>query len=181
MNLQQQRFVAAYIKTGNATQSAIKAGYSKRSAHTTGQRLLKHAEVCAALRGSLQKAADSMDLTAERVLQELARLAFFDVRKLLNPDGTPKAIGDLDDDTAAAIAGLEVASVGNAEMGVGQVLKYKVADKNSAIDKAMKHLRLLTDKVELTGKDGADLMQPTDNEIARRLAFVLTKGLKETQ
>lgn len=88
----------------------------------------------------LQKAAAANEVTVERVIREIARIGFFDIRKLVNPDGTPKPLHELDDDTAAAIAGLEVARVGNDLVGVGEVLKFKIADKNSALEKLGRHL-----------------------------------------
>lgn len=88
----------------------------------------------------LQKAAAANEVTVERVIREIARIGFFDIRKLVNSDGTPKPLHELDDDTAAAIAGLEVARVGNDQVGVGEVLKFKIADKNSALEKLGRHL-----------------------------------------
>lgn len=88
----------------------------------------------------LQKAAAANEVTTERVIREIARIGFFDIRKLLNPDGTPRPLHELDDDTAAAIAGLEVARVGNAIIGEGEVLKFKIADKNSALEKLGRYL-----------------------------------------
>ena len=105
----------------------------------------------------LQKAAAANEVTVERVIREIARIGFFDIRKLVNPDGTPKPLHELDDDTAAAIAGLEVARVGNDQVGVGEVLKFKIADKNSALEKLGKHLKIFTDKTELTGPGGIPL------------------------
>jgi phage terminase small subunit len=78
-------------------------------------------------------------------LQERARLAFFDVRKLLDATGAPKAIQDLDDDTAAAIAGLDVVNIGSDDKRVGEVLKIKLADKNASLTALEKHLGLYKD------------------------------------
>lgn len=86
--------------------------------------------------------AAQIDLT--RVVKELVRLATFDPRKLLNEDGSPKPINELDDDTAAAVAGLDLMEQfegqGKDRVFVGYVKKYKIADKNAALDKLMKHL-----------------------------------------
>lgn len=88
----------------------------------------------------VEKAAATNQITIDRVLREMGRLAFFDPRRLLNDDGTPKAMNELDDDTAAVIAGLEVARIGNGDVGLGEVLKFKFADKNAALEKLAKHL-----------------------------------------
>jgi len=178
LNLQQQKFVAAYIQTSNATEAALKAGYSKKTAYSQGHRLLKKSEIQQAIQQPLNKAAEKLDLTAERVLKELAKLAFFDVRKLVDDTGRPKPLSDLDDDTAGAIVGLDVVNIGNNDSGVGEILKFKIADKKGALELSMRYLKLLTDKVEVTGKDGTPLTPEIDNETARRVAFLLSKGLR---
>lgn len=141
----QQKFVLEYLQDGNATRSAKAAGYSARSAATLGERLLRDPKVKAELDRRMGKLMSKLEITAERVLQERARLAFFDVRKLLDATGKPKAIHELDDDTAAAIAGLDVANIGNAEVGEGEVLKIKLADKNASLTALEKHLGLYKD------------------------------------
>lgn len=141
----QKLFVAEYLKDKNATQAAIRAGYSARTAYSQGQRLLKHVEVSGAIQQRLNRIVEKLEISAERVLQERARLAFFDVRKLLDATGKPKAIHELDDDTAAALQGLDVANIGNESMGVGEVLKIKMADKNASLTALEKHLGLYRD------------------------------------
>lgn len=90
--------------------------------------------------------ANRLSITHERVLLEIARLALFDPRNLFRADGTPKPINELDDNTAAAIAGLEVLEEfegsGEDRKFIGYTKKYKVADKNAALEKLAKHLGL---------------------------------------
>jgi phage terminase small subunit len=74
------------------------------------------------------------------IAAELHRLSFFDVRKLVRDDGTPLPLRQLDDDTARAIVGLDVVSVGNADIGIGQVLKFKLADKGANLERLAKLL-----------------------------------------
>ncbi len=119
--------------------------------------LAANGEVLGRVQELLQKAAAANEVTVERVIREIARIGFFDIRKLVNSDGTPKPLHELDDDTAAAIAGLEVARVGNDLVGVGEVLKFKIADKNSALEKLGKHLKIFTDKMELSGPGGVPM------------------------
>lgn len=122
-------------------------------------KLAADVKVQSRVREMTSKAAFANEVTVERVLREIARLAFFDIRKLVDEEGKPRPLQELDDDTAAAIAGLEVARVGNAEIGIGEVLKFKIADKNSALDKLAKHLQMFTEKIDVTSSDGS--MTPT--------------------
>lgn len=104
--------------------------------------LAAQGEVMGRVKELLKMAASNNEVTVDRVVKELARLAFFDIRKLVNADGTPIPLHNLDDDTAAAIAGLDVARVGNAMIGEAEVLKFRISDKNSALEKLAKHLGL---------------------------------------
>lgn len=145
LNPKQLRFVAEWLKDHNGKQAAIRAGYSERSAEQQASALLSNPKVKAEVEKRMTKLMNNLEITAERVLKERARLAFFDVRKLLDSTGKPKAIHELDDDTAAAIAGLDVANIGNAEVGEGEVLKIKLADKNASLTALEKHLGLYKD------------------------------------
>lgn len=144
LTFQQRVFVAEYLKDRNGTQAAIRAGYSAKTAQQQSSDLLLKPLVRAAIEAVVVKAEAKAELTVERTLREVARLAFFDPRKLLNPDGSPKPINELDDDTAAGIAGMDIQEQyegsGADRVFVGYVKKYKIADKNAALEKAMKHL-----------------------------------------
>lgn len=98
-----------------------------------------------------QKAASANEVTVERVVREFARLAFSSPRAMFNEDGSPKKITDLTDDEAAAVAGFEVVSVGNAVMGEGQVVKVKLADKRAALADLGRHLKMFVDRIEHSG------------------------------
>lgn len=148
MSEQRRVFVQEYLKDKHATNAAIRAGYSAHTAKQIGSRLLQDPEIRAAVDAAedahLEKVAAETGISIQRVLTEVARLAFFDPRKLFKPDGSPLPINELDDDTAAALAGLEVLEEfegkGEDRVFVGYTKKYKVSDKNSALEKLMKHL-----------------------------------------
>lgn len=112
-------------------------------------RLAGDAKVRARAAELTAKAAAKNEVTVERVLAEIARLAFFDPRQLFNDDGTPRAIKDLDDDTARAIAGLDVMSIGNREQGIGEVVKFKLADKGANLERLGRFLKMFTDRLEV--------------------------------
>lgn len=136
----QQRFVEEYLIDLNATQAAIRAGYSAKMADRIGSQLLGKTRVSAAISEGRAKISEATGITVERVVREMARIGFMDVRKLVDDTGSPIPLHQLDDNTAAAIAGVEICRTGNAEMGVGEVLKFKVSDKNKALENLMRHL-----------------------------------------
>ena len=156
MTPKQAAFVAEYLVDRNATQAAIRAGYSKKTAGQIGDENLKKPEIRAAIDAGLAKLSGKIEITAERVLRERARLAFFDPRKLFTEKGEPKAIAELDDDAAAVVAGLDVREEfeGNGEDRalVGSVKKWKISDKVAALTLAMRHLGMLDDRLDISGR-----------------------------
>ena len=144
LNEKQTRFCQEYVIDLNATQAAIRAGYSKKTAYSQGQRLLKHDEVQEKIQEIKKERGRRCEITQDRVLLEYARLAFFDPRKLFDDEGNPKDVSALDDDTAAALAGLDVVKEIDPDSGVtSYTKKYKVANKLGALDSLAKHLGLL--------------------------------------
>ena len=85
-------------------------------------------------------------ITADRVLLEVARLSFYDPRKFFRDDGSPLGIHELDDDTAAALAGMDVIEQfegsGQDRQFAGYLKKYKLTDKGANLERLMKHLGL---------------------------------------
>lgn len=177
LTLKQQRFVDEYVIDLNATQAAIRAGYSEDSAGAIGSENLTKPEIAEAVKKRIVELQQSTGLTAERLLNEVRRMAFFDPRKLFDENGNLKPITELDDDTAAALAAFEVteerADIEEKSKVTGYTKKLKWYDKNAAIDKGMRYFGMLTDRVEHTGKDGKDLIPIDSSEIARKVAFLL--------
>ncbi|MDF0750289.1 terminase small subunit [Marinobacter sp. 71-i] len=107
-----------------------------------GSEYLNHPYTQAILKERTNAVAEAADITQDRVLREVARIGLFDGRKLFRADGNPIPIHELDDDTAAAIAGVkvrrEMSHEGDEELST--VIEYKIADKNSALEKLMKYL-----------------------------------------
>ena len=98
------------------------------------------------------------EITADKVLRELARIGFFDIRKALNADGSLKPLDQLDDDTAVAIAGIEIVEMRDREGNViGPIKKIRLADKLAALNKLAKHLGLLDQKLTLEKGPGDSL------------------------
>lgn len=137
----QERFCGEYLIDLNATQAAIRAGYSKKTAAEQATRLLTNVQIQETVARFRENQQIRTGISADRALKEAARLAFFDVRKLCDAEGNPIPIQYLDDDTAAAIQGLELSSERDGE-GFTTVRKYKVADKNAALERVFKHLGL---------------------------------------
>lgn len=131
----------------NATHAAIRAGYSAKTAGSQAHDLLKRPDVAEFIANARHEAATRLCISRDRVLLEISRIAFFDIRKLLRDDGKPIPVQELGDDIAAAIAGMETATerergAKGDEGGTTYIRKYKMADKLVALEKLAKHLGL---------------------------------------
>lgn len=152
------RFVAEYLKDLNATQAAIRAGYSKKTAKAQGSRLLTKADIAQAVASGTAKQLASAELTATRVLEEYRRLAFMDARSFFDDRGNLKPFSELTEEQGSALAGFE-AIIKNAQAGDGvtdTIHKIKFWDKTRALESLAKHFGLLTEKVEHSG--GLDIV-----------------------
>ena len=141
------RFIEVYLMNGgNGRQAAIAVGFSKVAADSRARELLSEPRIKQIIADRRAELASKYKLTTERILQECARIAYADPRRLFGVDGNPIPIPELDDDTAAAVASFEhveeFTGVGEARGTKGYTKKMKLWDKNSALEKAMKHLGL---------------------------------------
>ena len=178
----QQRFVEEYLIDLNATQAAIRAGYSEKTAEQQGFQLLKKTSVSKAVTEAQKRRSDRTEVTADMVVKELARIGFSDLRNMLTPNGSLLDPQDWDDDTAAAISSIEVVTNtgegGKDEDGrkiVEHTHKIKVWDKNSALEKLAKHLGMFVEKHEHTGPNGGpvqvmDTSKISDTALAELMA-----------
>lgn len=142
----QQRFVREYVIDLNATQAAIRAGYSARNADKIGPRLVGKSRVRAAIDEALRMRAEATNITAERVLLELARIAFADARKLFDDDGALIPVHKLPDGVAASIASIEVVE----KDGGHRLHKIRLTDKRGALELLGKHLALFVERLQIS-------------------------------
>jgi phage terminase small subunit len=156
LNKRQEIFVAAYCVKLDAKAAAIKAGYSKKTAASQGSQLLNNPKISAAIAKKTGKVCGNLEITQERVLAEIAKLAFFDPRKLFESDGSPKQLHELDDETAMAVAGFEFVELfegsGDEKHAFGLLKKYKLTDKRGSLELLGRYLKLFTDKTEHSGE-----------------------------
>lgn len=163
----QQRFVEEYLVDLNATQAAIRAGYSAKNAGKIGPELLGKTRVAAAIQAGREKQAERTKITADRVLKELAKLAFSNMDNYIQvqPDGTAYVdLSTMTSDQAAAIREITTEQVDIEADLTGKAsirpvrpvrkVKLKLADKKSALELLGKHLGIFDDRLRHLGPDG---------------------------
>ena len=153
----QRRFVDEYLIDLNATQAAIRAGYSEKTSGSQSFDLLKKPEIKEYLATRQRDMEKRTEITQDRVLRELAKIGFADIRKAVNwgaevPVVNPEtgevltangvvlvSSGSIDDDTAAAISEISQTAQG---------IKIKMHDKKGALVDIGKHLGMFVDRVD---------------------------------
>jgi phage terminase small subunit len=133
-------FVEAYLCNGNnVAEAARTAGFSPKTAHAQGARLLKDVRVSTVLNSRRTEIAENNELSTNEIMADMARALRFDPRKLYNKDGTLKPIHELDDDTALCLTGIEVVVKPGPDGEAPQfVKKIKWETKSTARDQALK-------------------------------------------
>jgi phage terminase small subunit len=147
---QQRAFVREYLLNGrDAKNAGIKAGYAPSSAHATCYKLLQGKKVPAAIAAEEARLRARHDITLDRIIDELARVAFGGMGDFLtvNPDGVPAI--DLSKASKADLHMLDLVEVetlnsgkGDDARAVGRVLKLKRLDKMKALEILGKHFGL---------------------------------------
>lgn len=159
LTAKQDRFVEEYLVDLNATQAAIRAGYSAKTAEWIGPQLLGKTHVAKAVSDAMEVRSKRVHVTQDRIIIELARIAFSDARQVMRwgPDGVELIDSDSLSDDAAAL----VSEVAQTVTRAGGSIKAKVHDKLKALEMLGRHLGMFKDRTELTGPDGEPLRPPT--------------------
>lgn len=157
LNDRQKLFVEEYLLDFNATQAAIRAGYSKETANEQGARLLANASVAAAIDVRRAELMEQLNLKQEDVIRELAKLAFSNMADYMTvgPDGTAYLdLSTLTRDQAAAISELtsETYMEGRGDNAVPvKRAKIKLSDKKGNLELLGRYFKMFVDKSEVTG------------------------------
>ena len=117
-----------------------------------------------------KKAEKEFEITQERVLLEIARLAFHDPRKVFDEENNMLAVQDWPDEVAAAISSIKVIETKTGdEDTTSQLKEIKFWDKGKQIELAAKKLGMLTDKLKVEVDDNVDRL--SENELVNRIAI----------
>lgn len=157
LNERQRRFTVEYVKDFNGTQAAIRAGYAQRGAAVTASQHLTNPKIQALIAEHVKAREVRAAVTQDRVVQELARIAFADIRNVMTWDGDRtrfKASDELDDDAARTIASVKERTT-RTEARNGESVTYletrelKLYDKLKALEMLGRHLGMFNDKLQI--------------------------------
>lgn len=149
-----REFVDAYIRCKfNGTKAAIEAGYSKKTAEDQAARLLGSVGVKEAIEEKCAALAAKNDIKSSDVLKELASLGFSNIRNICRWSGNILTVRDsrnLPPEITAAISEIAPVQFKDGTSGI----KIKLHNKTAALEMLGRYLKMFTDKMEVTGKDG---------------------------
>lgn len=143
LKLRDRRFVEEYVIDFNGTKAGLRAGFARRSARQQASVLLSKHNIQVAIAEKVQKQSEKLELTAERVLLEIARISYADKRKLFDRHGRLLKPHQWDDDTAAAVAGIDLENK-----------KVRMHPKNEALNLAGRYLKLFKDDLPVPPTGG---------------------------
>lgn len=157
----QRLFVEEYLIDLNATQAAIRAGYSAKTADVQGSRMLGNVKVQQAIAEAMAKRSKRTGVNQDRVVLELAKLAFVKMTDLVDSEGRIKT--DATDDDLSCIESIKYKESDN-EFGGSVEREVKISSKLKALELLGKHLGMWNDKLDvniaspivITGEDALE-------------------------
>jgi len=182
MTDKQRMFCKEYQVDRNGTQAAIRAGYSKDSARQVASDTMAKTYVRAYIEKILAQQSIRLDVSADRVIQEIAKMAYSNMEDYVSvKDGS--IVGDLSTVTRDQMAcvqefttevNIEFDKDGN-EVGKIRKSKFKLVDKKASLKMLGDYNKLFVQKLELSGKDGAPLISLITGMSAEQKDDVLAK------
>lgn len=152
MTPKQELFCLEYLKDLNATAAYKRAGYKFKTdtvARVESSKLLAKPYIAEKIQSAMNKRAEKLEITAERVLTEIARIAYVDISKAYDENGRLLPLHLMPEDVRRAIAGVEVVEERVDGEVVGEIRKVKFWDKKGSLDLLGRHLKLFTDVLEV--------------------------------
>ena len=143
----QRRFVDEYLIDLNATQAAIRAGYSVKTANEQGARLLANVSIQSEISRNMAERSRRTGVNQDRVVMELAKIAFVNAADVIDSDDATIKAGATADDTAA-IQSVKVKVIPTKE-GEGVEREIRLNDKLKALELLGKHLGMWNDKLDV--------------------------------
>lgn len=152
LTARQREFCHEYLVDLNARAAALRVGYAEKSVNTNASQLLRMPKVAELIAELMTERSKRIEVREDRVLLEIARLAFNDPRKAFDTDGNILPIQQWPDEVAAAVSSIKILETKSGDETLSiQTKEIKFWDKSKNLDLAARHLGMLKDKLELSG------------------------------
>jgi len=155
----QERFCDEYIIDLNATQAAIRAGYSEKTAYSIAEQNLRKLDIQTRIKELQEKIQKRNELKADDVIQELRKIGFMDIGELYQENGNVKSVNQLSDKAKASISSIKVTekvlkTAGDDSALVERTTEMKLWDKGKALVELGKHLGIFKEDNKQKGFNG---------------------------
>ena len=167
LTAKQKAFVQEYLIDLNATQAAIRAGYSEATANEQASRLLANVNIQKAIQKAMARREKRTNITQDMVLQELAKIAMLDIKDFLSFRTEKTVVGTSEDTGEPVMDYTHVVQMKDSDDIDGSLfseiqlkngeLKFKLYDKVKALELCGRHLGMFVDRTRLEGQDGGPL------------------------
>lgn len=144
LSAKQQCFVDEYLIDLNATQAAIRAGYSPKTATAIASENLSKPSISAAIACAMAERSKRTGITQDRILEELAKVAFIKLTDIVDDTGKIKA-GATDEDRAC-IESIKYKRT-DTDTGYSEEREVKASSKLKAIELLMRHTGMLDSRI----------------------------------
>lgn len=154
LNARQELFVQEYLKDYNATQAAIRAGYSKDTAGQIGHALLKNIEISNRIQQAQTEKVERVKIEQDDVLRELLIVMKSNVDDFIVDENNRLVPREgISSQATKAIAGVRHKKMRGKDGFESEEIEYKLWDKTRAIEMGMKHLGLMFDRLKIEDAD----------------------------
>ncbi len=177
LTFKQARFIDEYLVDLNATQAAIRAGYSKKTAYRMGYENLKKPQVAEVIQKRRDELKESLEIDQEWLLRRYIKLSDYKITDFFDDNGNMKSLSDIPESSLYAIQGYEVSK--NIKDKETYIHKFKTSDKKAALDSIAKLLGLeAPSKLVFPDKDGIpqDLSSLSPLEMATRVLGLINEA-----
>ena len=158
----QKRFCEEYIKDLNGAKAARRAGYSEKAAKEQASFLLTKPNIKEYIQKVSDKFNSKQEITTERILQEIAEVAFLKESGFYHDSGGVKQLSELSDSQKAALSSYTVKRIKLDKDEYEEVPAFKAHDKMKALELLGKYQKLFTEKHEITDAGGGPVKTLND-------------------
>ena len=160
LTAKQQIFVREYVIDYNATRAAIAAGYSKDTARFTGPEYLSKPHIQAEIKEILDNRLNKLDITADRIAEEYAKLAFSDIGGFVDYKTVISKVGEVDEEDVYGYQTIidvkdsqtvDTSAISEVSISKDGTFKFKLHDKKGALDSLSRIKGMFNDKIEHSG------------------------------
>ena len=160
----QKKFCEEYLIDLNATQAAIRAGYSSNRASEIGYQLLHKTTVQGVIQKLQKLLSEKTDVSAQKVINEFAKIAFTNPKELFGEDGSPLSISELPDNVAAVVSEIKTRQLQSKDSPVIIETTYRLHSKVAALENLSKHLGLFEkDNIQKGNEMKTVVILPSNN------------------